>query len=97
MKQILGRKYTSRNEDWIRAMNHIEELISPEEVEQCASDSLSEMREAVAGKRVAYAYIGGKDSIVLADLCEKLSITRGYFSYCELDYPEFIRWVKKKP
>ena len=95
MRQILGRKYTSRNEDWIRAMNHIEELISPEEVEQFASDSLSEMREAVAGKRVAYAYSGGKDSIVLADLCEKLSITQGYFSYCELDYPEFIRWVKQ--
>lgn len=94
MKQVLGRKQTSRNEDWLWAVDHIEELISPREVKQYEADTLTEMRESVAGKRVAYAYSGGKDSIVLADLCEKVGITTGYFAYCELDYPEFVRWVK---
>lgn len=95
MKQVLGRKQTSKNEDWIYAWEHIEDLISPEEVEEYAAASLAEMREAVAGKRVAFAYSAGKDSIVLADLCEKLSILHGYFAYCELDYPAFVKWVKE--
>ena len=50
MKQVLGRKQTSKNEDWIYAWEHIEDLISPEEVEEYAAASLAEMREAVAGK-----------------------------------------------
>lgn len=90
----LGRKQTSRNEDWIRAMEHIEDLITPAEVEGYVKASLTELRRAVAGKKVAYAYSGGKDSIVLADLCRKAGITTGYFAYSELDYPEFIRWIK---
>ena len=94
MKQVLGRKQSSKNEDWIQAFSHIEELISPEEVNEFAAASLEEMRQATEGKRVAYAYSAGKDSIVLAHLCEKLSITNGFFAYSELDYPEFVRWVK---
>lgn len=95
MKQVLGRKQTSRNEDWQRAWEHIEELISPEEVKSFADTALAEIRTATAGKRAAYAYSAGKDSIVLASLCERAGIRTGYFAYCDLDYPAFVEWVKK--
>ncbi|MBO6269392.1 MAG: phosphoadenosine phosphosulfate reductase family protein [Clostridium sp.] len=95
MKQVLGRKQTSKNEDWIWAFKHIEELITREEVETYAKASLDEMRQATAGKRVAYAYSAGKDSIVLAHLCEKVALTTGFFAYCDLDYPAFIAWVRE--
>lgn len=95
MKQVLGRKQTSKNEDWLYAFAHIEELISPEEVDAFAESALAEIREATAGKRAAYAYSAGKDSIVLADLCEKSGITTGFFAFCDLDYPAFIEWVRK--
>lgn len=94
MNIVLGRKQTSHNEDWIHAVEHIEELISPAEVESYVKASTKELRQAVEGKKVAYAYSGGKDSIVLADLCRKAGITKGFFAYSELDYPEFVRWVK---
>lgn len=94
MKQYLGRKQTSKNADWLYAVDHIEELISRDEVEQFASDALSEIRTATSGKKAAYAYSGGKDSIVLADLCEKSGITTGFFAFCDLDYPAFVEWVR---
>lgn len=94
MRQVLGRKQTSKNEDWLRAWEHIEELISPEEVKAFAEDALSQIRAATSGKRAAYAYSAGKDSIVLASLCEAAGVTEGYFAYCDLDYPAFVEWVK---
>ena len=94
MKQILGRKQTSRNDDWLYAWAHIEKLISREEVSFFADATLSEIQTATAGKKAAFAYSAGKDSIVLADLCEKAGITTGFFAYCDLDYPAFVAWVK---
>lgn len=94
MNQVIGRKQSSRNEDWVRAFERIEDLITPEEVKELADDAVKQIREAAEGKRAAFAYSAGKDSIVLADLCEKAGVHDGYFAYCDLDYPEFIRWVK---
>lgn len=95
MKQVLGRKQCSRNEDWLRAWERIEELISPEEVSSFAAAAREEIRATTDGKRAAYAYSAGKDSIVLADLCEAVGIGTGYFAYCDLDYPAFVRWVRE--
>ena len=93
MKQVLGRKQNSKNEDWVRAWGHIEDLISLAEVKSFADAALKELRQTVAGKKAAYAYSGGKDSIVIADLCEKAGIHTGFFAYCDLDYPAFVKWV----
>lgn len=95
MRQVLGRKQSSKNSEWVQAFRHIEELISPEEVNEFADGALSEIRRAAAGKRAAYAYSGGKDSIVLADLCRRAGIRTGYFAYCDLDYPAFVAWVRE--
>ncbi len=92
MIRHLGRKQTSNNADWIYAMEHIEELISPEEVEAYADEAIANIRMASDGKHAAYAWSGGKDSIVLASLCEKAGVADGYFAYCNLDYPEFVGW-----
>lgn len=95
MKTVLGRKQTSSNEDWIWAFEHIEELISPEEVQAFADAAILEIGKATLGKKAAYAYSGGKDSIVLAELCKAAGINEGYFAFNSLDYPAFVDWVRK--
>lgn len=98
MKRYLGRKQTSAQAEWLYAIEHIEELISADEIEQIASDTVSAIRMNTQGKKAAYAWSGGKDSIVLADLCEAAGVKTGYFAYSSLDYPEFIDWcMKHKP
>ena len=94
MKQVIGRKYVSNNADWVWAFEHIEELVSEEEVRELSDIAVGEIKEATAGKRAAYAYSAGKDSIVLAELCQAAGITTGYFAYSDLDYPAFIEWVE---
>lgn len=98
MIRYLGRKQTSSNADWLYAMEHIEELISSEEVEAYAADAIALIQRETDGKKCAYAWSGGKDSIVLADLCESAGIKTGYFAYSDLDYPAFIKWcMENKP
>lgn len=71
MKCILGRKQNIKNEDWLYAIEHIEELVSKEEMELMEAITVDEIRKATEGKKAAYAWSGGKDSIVLANLCRK--------------------------
>lgn len=92
MIRHLGRKQTSNNADWLYAMEHIADFISADEVEAYADEAISNIRAASAGKHAAFAWSGGKDSIVLASLCERAGVNEGYFAYCDLDYPEFVKW-----
>lgn len=98
MTRYLGRKQSSSQEDWLYAVEHIEELISTDEVDAYAAKAITDIRRETSGKKAAYAWSGGKDSIVLADLCEAAGVTTGYFAYSDLDYPAFISWcMEHKP
>ena len=98
MKHFLGRKQTSSNADWIHALTNIEELISRSEVEDLTSEAVADIRAAAAEKNVAYAWSGGKDSIVLSKLCEAAGVNAGYYAYSDLDYPAFVHWcLENKP
>ena len=50
MKQVLGKKQTSRNEDFIKAWNNIEQLVSRDEAERLVASAVSDIREKTAGK-----------------------------------------------
>lgn len=55
MKKVLGRKQVSRNADWLAAMQHIEELISQDEVDAFEDAAVERIIKATAGKSAAYA------------------------------------------
>lgn len=92
MKRVLASKHHTTQQQWLDALAGIETLISWQEVESYAETARDRIRNAVRGKHAAYAWSGGKDSIVLADLCEAVGVHEGYFAYCDLDYPAFVRW-----
>lgn len=94
MKCILGRKQNIKNEDWLYAIEHIEELVSKEEMELMEAITVDEIKKATEGKKAAYAWSGGKDSIVLADLCRKAGITDCMIGVCDLEYPIFLKWIE---
>ena len=92
MKIVLGRKQSIRNEDWLDAMARIEEYVSREELDEAVITAVERIKEAAANKHVAYAWSGGKDSIVLSKLCEMAGIKESYFAHTELEYPAFLNW-----
>lgn len=93
MKQVLGRKQVSRNADWLEAMQRIEDLISLDEVKAYEAAAVERIAKATDGKRVAYAWSAGKDSIVLGKLCEKAGVTDSFFAHCDLEFPEYLSWA----
>lgn len=95
MKCVLGKKQTIKNEDWLYAIEQIEELVSREEMELMEAITVDEIKKATEGKKAAYAWSGGKDSVVLADLCKKAGITDCMMGICDLEYPTFLKWIEK--
>lgn len=93
MKTVLGRKQVSRNEDWLNAMAHIEELISPEEVRDYADRAIERIARESTSKKAAYAWSAGKDSIVLGELCKKAGVTDCFFGHCDLEFPAYLSWA----
>ena len=92
MKTILGRKQRIPNERWQEAMDRIEELVSPEELEKAVKAVKADIRKNTNGKKAAYCWSGGKDSIVLSDICRQVHITDCMFAHTELEYPAFLGW-----
>ena len=98
MKRMLGRKQSSNNGDWLYAMEHIEELVTRDEVDLYTAKAVGDIKRAVKGKRAAFAWSGGKDSLVIADLCRQAGVADSVFVHTELEYPAFLDWcMKHKP
>lgn len=95
MKCILGRKQHIKNSDWLKAEEIIEDLVSIEELNAKVNITVQEIRERTKGKKAAYAWSAGKDSIVLGKICEMAGVTDCMIGICNLEYPEFIRWIEQ--
>lgn len=98
MKQALGRKQSTDNAKWHEAIERIESLVTRRELDKAVATVSRDIKKTVAGKRSAYAWSGGKDSLVLADICQKIGITDCVFAHTELEYPAFFKWcMENKP
>lgn len=95
MKQVLGKKQTSRNEDFVKVWNNIEQLVSFEEAERLVASAVSDIKQKTAGKNVAYAWSGGKDSLALQVVCERAGINKCVLcTASKIEYPGFVDWCK---
>lgn len=92
MKVILGRKQHTGNAKWLEAVRRIEQLVSKEELDNAVATVVADMKRVTEGKNTAYAWSGGKDAVVIADICQNLGITKSVFVHTELEYPEFLKW-----
>lgn len=92
MKRIIGRKQQTDNAKWLEAMAIIEKLVSRNELDEAVATVCKDIKKVTKGKNIAYAWSGGKDALVLGDICEKLGISRCVFVHTELEYPAFLSW-----
>ena len=93
---MLGRKQSVRNnEDWKNALDHIEEAVSKKELDSLVKKTVKDIKEKCKGKKAAYAWSAGKDSLVLGEICEKAGIDQSVLVRCNLEYPAFIAWIEQ--
>ena len=91
----LGRKQNIKNDAWIAAMADIESAVSKDESEGLAARTVEDIRAKTTGKNAAYAWSGGKDSIVLGKMCELAGVKDCMIGVCNLEYPAFMEWIQK--
>lgn len=94
MNNVLGRKQRIANSDWIEAFEKIEQLITKDEMDQLVEHTVKEIKERINGKKAAFAWSGGKDSLVLGEICRKAGIYDCMMAVCDLEYPAFMQWVE---
>ena len=91
----LGRKQNIKNDAWIAAMADIESAVTREEIDELAAQTVEDIKAKTTGKNAAYAWSGGKDSIVLGKLCELAGVKDCMIGVCDLEYPAFMAWIQK--
>lgn len=92
---MLGRKQSISNEQWLKAVANIKNIVSAAEVKKFENAAIADIRAKTKGKEAAYAWSGGKDSIVLGVICERAGIKNCMMGICNLEYPAFMAWVEK--
>lgn len=91
----LGRKQRIDNSAWLEAVATIEDAVSREELDELTAATVADIKATTAGKRAAYAWSAGKDSIVLGKLCEAAGVTDSMIGVCDLEYPAFAAWIEE--
>lgn len=90
---LKSRAFNTQKE-WMEVWNNYDKYCSVEHLLQLEAKTLKEMREVTKGKKCAYAYSGGKDSVVLSILCNKIGIYDGVCAISSLFFDESIAHIK---
>ena len=94
MDSILGRKQRIKNSDWIDAFDKIEQLVTKKELDQLVDKTIQDIKAKTKGKKAAYAWSGGKDSLVLGEICQRAGISSCVLVISNLEYKAFTQWVE---
>lgn len=94
MNNILGRKQRIKNSEWLNAMENIESLVSKKDLESLVKKTVADIKRKTKGKKAAFAWSAGKDSLVLGQICHMAGINACVLVVCNLEYPAFFKWVE---
>lgn len=94
MNNILGRKQRIKNSEWLNAMENIESLVSKKDLESLVKMTVADIKKKTKGKKAAFAWSAGKDSLVLGQICHMAGIDACVLVICNLEYPAFLKWVE---
>lgn len=90
----LGRKQNLADPAaWLAARARAGEAWPAPALDDLVDRTVAEIRATTRGKRAAYAWSGGKDSIALGWLCEAAGITDCVLAISDLEFPAFLTWV----
>ena len=90
----LGRKQNLADPAaWLAARTRAADQWPPAALDHLVDQTLTEIRDTARGRRAAYGWSGGKDSIALGWLCEQADITDCVLAISNLEFPAFLTWV----
>lgn len=94
----IKKKQSTTESDWLEAIRTIESIVSKEKLDALIEKTVLDIQNKTRGKRAAYSWSGGKDSIALGYVCELAGISECVFVHCNLEYDAFMSWIlQNKP
>lgn len=94
MIMAVGRKQSSAQADWLEAIARIRAGgYNWQRLERLLESTVANVRARIAGRRAAFAWSGGKDSIALAEVMRLAGLQACVFVMSNLEYPAFLSWV----
>lgn len=90
---MLGRKQNVDNAMWMQVLREIEEHVSKEELDKKIEQTVVDIQAKVGDKKAAFAWSGGKDSLVLEQICYMANIKECVLVISDMEYREFLAWV----
>lgn len=89
----IGQKQQISHEEFLAAWANIEQLVSREHTEKLIATAAAEVVKVCAGKRAAFSWSGGKDSLALEVVCKRAGIGECMMAITDLEVPAFLAWV----
>lgn len=93
-EKTLGRKQRISNDSWLEVLGNIEQLIPREQLEEKVKQAVEDIKAKTNGKKAAFAWSAGKDSLVLEQICYMAGINSGVLVISNLEYRAFLEWVE---
>lgn len=90
----LARKQAVANQArWQAAWDASRDMWPDQLLDQLIDRTVDEITTTLAGKRAAYAWSGGKDSLALRYVVERAGVHDCVLSISELEYPAHLQWI----
>lgn len=87
------RKQRLSHEQFRQLWSSSRELVDKTHLEALTERTLEEIIRVCRGRTAAYAWSGGKDSLVLEHLCQRANVSEGVLVITDLEFPAFLRWA----
>jgi 3'-phosphoadenosine 5'-phosphosulfate sulfotransferase (PAPS reductase)/FAD synthetase len=89
----LGKKQMIRDQaTWQDAVEHARERFPDELLDPLLERTIDDLRSLVKGKRAAYSWSGGKDSLALQFVAEAAGVENCVLAMSGLEYPVMLQW-----
>ncbi|SRR6266568_152307 len=94
---MLGRRHKTSDKDFWKTFYDIESIISKESLELLSEKAVQNIQQVTRGMKTAFAWSGGKDSLVLAHLMQRAHVsTTGLLGITTgLEYPLMDTWYEQ--
>ena len=94
---MIGRKQYATHEQFVEYIDAIRDgggLYPRDRYDALLERTVAAVKTLTTGKRAAFGWSGGKDSLALEVVCKRAGIHRCVFGMTDhLEYPAFLQWV----
>jgi 3'-phosphoadenosine 5'-phosphosulfate sulfotransferase (PAPS reductase)/FAD synthetase len=94
-KQVLKSKRSFTDKQCREVFNNIPEYVSKDHIQKITEKASQDIQETIQKyPHYSIAFSGGKDSLPLLDICNKLGYYDSFIILTQIEFPDFETWIQ---